>query len=434
MNKNNWADNILTFNPYEKRRDFLPRLFYSFLNKKVSLFFLFAGLLFWIANPLICRTNEINEPNKRMLDDPMEFTGWEGKWGDPKRLKDIRLGLFAPNRSDDPVGCAMIQGASLAVMQANEKGGFQGVPFRLMTRWADDPWGAGSKEMIRLIYEDHVWAVIGSLNGDATHIAQQIVTKARLPLFSPVSSDTTLTFIRIPWIFRLPSSDRQQVRLLVEEGILSAKLEKIGVLTSTTHDGRMLAFEIEEALLEKQLVPLFHFKVSEKVDFQDIIDRINSFKPDGLFLHLPREQIQLFLNVLKKQTIQYPLFIPWIPGLKVESLRQEYEESLYAILPYDSEKDTDAYRCFVDDYGKAYGTSPNACAAYTYDAVNMFIEAVRTAGLNRVHIRDAIAKMNGYAGVTGIIEWDNGGGNLGKPYLYFNTSSNPRHRHPDRQD
>lgn len=146
-----------------------------------------------------------DEPYKKMLDDPMTFTGTETLDG-AENENEYRIGIFAPDDDDHPVGRDLVRGVSLAVEQANAAGGVNGKPLRLVRRWADDPWGAGSKEVIRMVFEDRVWALIGGPDGGTTHVAQQVATKAHLPLVAPVSSDPSLTHTRVPWIFRLPRS------------------------------------------------------------------------------------------------------------------------------------------------------------------------------------------------------------------------------------
>ena len=50
---------------------------------------------------------------------------------------------------------------------------------------------------------------------------------------------------------------------------------------------------------------------------------------------------------------------------------------------------------------------PNVYAAHAYDGTRMVIDAIRSAGLNRYRIRDALAGMRTYDGVTGEMRFDN---------------------------
>jgi len=58
-----------------------------------------------------------------------------------------------------------------------------------------------------------------------------------------------------------------------------------------------------------------------------------------------------------------------------------------------------------------YGRSPDYTAAHAYDAANIVIAAIRTGGLNRPRIRDAVEAISPVHAVTGVIEWDAQGQN-----------------------
>jgi ABC-type branched-subunit amino acid transport system substrate-binding protein len=58
-----------------------------------------------------------------------------------------------------------------------------------------------------------------------------------------------------------------------------------------------------------------------------------------------------------------------------------------------------------------YGRYPDYTAAYAYDAANIVLAAIRTAGLNRPRIRDAVEAISPVHAATGVIEWDAQGQN-----------------------
>ncbi len=364
-------------------------------------------------------SDQIGQPGEppSVLDTPVDFSGWKGATRNPEQLNEIRIGFFAPDEPDDPVAGPMLNAAALAVEEANAAGGFQGVPYRLVKRWAYDPWGAGSKEVIRLVYQDSVWAVIGSLDGSATHIAEQIVTKAWVPLLSPVSADPSLTYIRIPWMFRLPPDDQKQAEIIVRKGIQALSLDKVGLITSTDHDGRIFALEILAKMKAEQPPPVFHFQLSRpNVDFNDIVQRVASFNPEGVIVRLPLVETLDLLDHFQNSEFHVPVFIPWIPGIREENLTKRYAGDIYYVQPF-SETGNSAYAAFARTYQKRYGTSPTPGAAYTYDAVNLLVQSLQKSGLNRPGLRDAIAGFGDFQGVTGKISWDNGGGNQAEPVL-----------------
>jgi len=363
-----------------------------------------------------------NQPNEThsvptVLDTPVEFVGSRGATINPELLGEIRIGLFAPTSPEHPVGLAMFEGANLAIEQVNVSGGLDGVPFRLLSRWDDDPWRGGSKEMIKLVYEDSVWAVIGSINGEATHVAEQVVTKAWLPLLSPVSADPTLTYIRIPWMFRLPPDDEKQAAVIVRVGITANSLSRVGLITSTDHDGRIFGQEMRERMSVVQTHPVFHLQVAvSKTELTEIAHRVSSFGPDGVIVRLPAGEILKLLDSFKSNGLSVPVLIPWVPGLRPSGLRGRYDGEILYVSPF-SDTDNPSFTAFARDYQERYGVMPSPSAAYTFDAVNIVVQSLKESGLNRAGLRDAVAGASGYVGVTGRISWDNAGGNQTEPVL-----------------
>ena len=178
----------------------------------------------------------------------------------------------------------MLRGATVAVDLANDVGGVHGRPVRLFRRWDDDPWRGGAREVIRLVYEDEVLALIGGPDGVSTHVAQQIATKVLLPLIAPVSSDPSLTHTRVPWILRLPPDDTLQARVLVDRGVVTRDLRRVGVVTGSDHDSRAAAAELIEQLLRAGRPPVCHLSVGPQADAMEIADRLAQFDLDGIVL------------------------------------------------------------------------------------------------------------------------------------------------------
>jgi ABC-type branched-subunit amino acid transport system substrate-binding protein len=393
------------------------------LNKhNYSQLLLIVWIVLFYSGPVQSQTNPPDQGGQSVepasvLKTPVDFTGWKGPALPPNQFNEIRIGLFAPDRADDPVGKAMLNAAALAIEEANAAGGFRGVPFRLVNRWAYDPWGAGSKEMIKLIYQDSVWAVIGSIDGAATHVAEQIVAKARVPLLSPVSADPTLTYIRIPWMFRLPPDEQRQAEVIIHRGIQTLSPCKFGLITSTDHDGRTFAAQMLAKMEAEQISPVFHFQISlANSDLRDIIRRATSFSPNGVIVRLPVTETLNLLDLFRSYKFQIPIFIPWVPGLGEDDLKQHYDGNILYLRPF-SVTANPAYAAFARTYKENYQVSPEPCAAYTYDAVNILIHSLEMSGLNRADLRKAIAGIGDFQGVTGKISWDNGGGNQAEPLV-----------------
>jgi branched-chain amino acid transport system substrate-binding protein len=270
--------------------------------------------------------------------------------------------------------------------------------------------------MVRLVYDDSVWAVLGSVSGDATHVAEQVVTKAWVPLVAPVSADPTLTYIRIPWIFRLPPDEAAQADVLVRDGVLTRSLSNVGLITSTDHDGRTFANQVLDRLHAAGLGPVFHFEVSPNDDVRALASRAGSFRLGAVILRVPPAGMPGLLDQLSEAGVRVPLLMPWIPGLAPSTLTSHYGGEVLALRPFQ-ELNNPVYAAFGQAYRARYRSEPTPGAAYAYDAVNLVVSALQTSGLNRAALRDAIAATIGFVGATGPIAWDNAGGNRAEPVL-----------------
>jgi len=359
------------------------------------------------------------EPYKEMLDDELSFTGAETLETDPDA--PIIIGLFAPDDEDHPVGRALTRGAELAVAEANAAGGVGGRPIRLVRRWADDPWGAGSKEVIRLVFEDRAWALIGGPDGASTHVAQQVATKAHILLIAPVSSDPSLTHTRVPWIFRLPPDDAAQAEVLVEEAIVPLGIERIGIVTSTDHDGRTAAGEFLTALERTGRPAIFHLEIDAmEAEPEEVATRVASFRPDGLILRLPPKAVRAVAAAVSPKNPNLPIFSPWIPGLDLREFPLEGVRNAYWTAPFASPLSCRPGLKFTRTYIAAYGDRPPPSAAFGHDAAAIIIKAFRSGADHRVDLRDAIADLTDWSGTTGVLEWDTGGGNTATPSIERN--------------
>ncbi len=139
---------------------------------------------------------------------PNIYTGAERDIAEPKNLTEIRIGFFGPieHSPEKAFGLRMLHGAQLAVEEANARGGYGGIPFKLMlhndydnwqakTVYGDDRptdssiWGSPSDETVKMVYDDLDWAIFGSISSESTHIALRVALKAEIPIVNSASTD-----------------------------------------------------------------------------------------------------------------------------------------------------------------------------------------------------------------------------------------------------
>ena len=359
-----------------------------------------------------------DEPYKNMLDESVVFTGTESLPIGAAESGEIRIGLFAPDGDEHPVGRDLVRGVTLAVDRANAAGGIDGVELRVIRRWSADPWGAGSKEVIRLVFEDRVSVVIGGPDGASTHVAQQIATKAHLPLIAPVTGDPSLTHTRVPWIFRLPPDDRMQAELLVLQGMVPRGVRRAALVMSDDHDGRTTARELTDAMAHAGRPPAFELAVDPQlVDPRALASHLAELAPDAVVLRLPGQAVRSALTAMGEEGLTCPVFLPWLPGLDLAAAPPLYDGPIVEVRPFAGSQTRGLQLEFDRAAIERYGESPSPAMVYGFDAANLAIEALRSGGGGRVELRRRLAELSGTESASGTIRWDNGGGNTADPVI-----------------
>ena len=145
---------------------------------------------------------EPQEPFKQAGGAPLEYRG-PGRDAPEPAVEEVVLGWFGPGDPDHPTGGDFWRGALLALEVVNREGGYRDRPFRLRPGWSEDPWGTGVVEVTKMVYEHGAWAIVGAIDGAATHLAEQVALKARITLVSSGSTDKTANLASVPWMLSL---------------------------------------------------------------------------------------------------------------------------------------------------------------------------------------------------------------------------------------
>ena len=144
----------------------------------------------------------------------------------------IKIGLLIQDSSYT----SAVHGAELAVRKANDKGGMNGHPFRLVVRSMEGPWGTGSKQAVDLIFNEKVWALLGSHDGRNAHLVEQAATKSIVVFLSAWSGDPTLSQAFVPWFFNCAPNYDQQAAALFEDIYEKKKYSKVAVIYDNDYD------------------------------------------------------------------------------------------------------------------------------------------------------------------------------------------------------
>ena len=351
----------------------------------------------------------------------------------PSDLKEVKIGWFGPSDADHPTAGAMWGAAQMAVEEANATGGYNGLKFRLVPVWSEDPWGTGIKGLIQLVYAEGVWALVGAPDGPSAHLAAQVVAKARVVFLSPVATDKTANLANVPWIFSCAPGDHltapalapavvnpvteneAPLRPAAQQEPPKATLHDVArfaVVSCTDHDSRMFVTELLAALKQLGTFPTLHLHFQpDAAKFDTQLDLLQTAQPAAIALIAGPADAARFLVTLRTRGLAIPVFGDPRMGhrLFLETAGPGADGATFPLLwsPQDDDRTVEFTSCFTD----RFGFEPDYTAAHTYDAMMLLITAVHKAGLNRARIRDAVRDLSSWSGVSGSITWDPPGHN-----------------------
>ena len=339
-----------------------------------------------------------------------EYAGPGRQMSPPADLKEVLIGYFGPSEPSDPRGGDMWNAACLAVEQANRAGGYKGMPFRLVTGWSDNPWGSGVTEVTRMAYVHKVWVVIGGIDGPSTHLAEQVVAKARLTLLSAASTDKTVNLANVPWMFSCLPADHLQVPVLART-IASEVGDKSFLLVSAVdHDSRLFTVELARSFIQHKLSPSYHFEFRPgQSNYDGLVEEIVHTRANALVLIASYTESAQIISAVREKGFNGLIFGGPCMGRRsfLEQTGNAAEGVVFPLL-YTHGRES---KSFDEKFNARFGKHPDYLAAHTYDAVNLLIAAVRKAGLNRPRIHDAVRALSPWQGVTGTMKWDPLGSN-----------------------
>jgi branched-chain amino acid transport system substrate-binding protein len=331
-----------------------------------------------------------------------------------QKTEPIKIGLLI----QDKASLAANQGAELAIKMANEKGGINSRPIQLITKDMEGPWGTGSKQAVKLVFEDKVWALLGSHDGRNAHLVEQAATKSTVVLVSSWSSDPTLSQAFVPWFFNCVPNDRQQACALIEEIYHKRKITRVAAIIDSTYESKLALKNFLQNLKSagrNEPVQLFYDNYTSHLDA--LADQIIKTEINCIVLFCRPLASLKVIRLIRQRKISQPVFGSLSILNENELSEQELQEFDNIILVPSGLWSRSKGLAFQQEYQNKYGEMPGMVAAYAFDGMNLLIEAIRTAsGPEREKIQQSLSKIH-YKGVTGLVEFDDKGNRLGNYYL-----------------
>ena len=304
-------------------------------------------------------------------------------------------------------GESALNGAKLAVKQANSSGGIDGKQIELVVY--DDQ--ASPKEAVpianRLIEKDGVKvAVSGSYSG-STRAAAGVFQSAGIPYISAFAIHPDITRAG-NYVFRTSFMGEVQGRagaLLIGQ---TMQHKRVVVITLKNDFGKSLAagFKAEAANFGMEIVNEYEYSIRDR-QFGPIVAKVRSDNPDAIYASGYFFTAGPLVNQLRSGGVTAPIIGQ--EGYDSEQfikIAGDAAEGVIITTSLDRDSNAPETRAFIVEYEKFTGHKVDMVAASGHTALNVVIAALRKAGTgNSDAIRNAIAKTQ-LAASTGHISFN----------------------------
>jgi branched-chain amino acid transport system substrate-binding protein len=291
-------------------------------------------------------------------------------------------------------GESALNGAKLAVNQANASGGINGKQIELVVY--DDQ--ASPKEAVpianRLIEKDGVKvAVSGSYSG-STRAAAGVFQAAGIPYISAYAIHPGITRAG-KYVFRTSFMGEVQGRagaLLIGQ---TMQLKRVVVITLKNDFGKSLAagFKAEAANFGIEIINEYEYSIPDR-QFGPIVAKVRADKPDAIYASGYFFTAGPLVNQLRSGGVTVPIIGQ--EGYDSEQfikIAGAASEGVIITTSLDRDSNSPETRSFITEYEKLTGNKVDMVAASGHTALNVVIAALRKAGTsNPEAIRNAIAQ------------------------------------------
>lgn len=287
---------------------------------------------------------------------------------------------------------------------------------------------------LKLITQDQVLGIVGPQASKQAIPAGEVADTNQCVLISGWSTNPKTTAGR-PWVFRACFLDPFQGPVLAKFATEELKAKKAAVLYDIASDyPKGLAEFFKEAFEKihgKGSVAAFETFTTKDRDFSAQLTKIVASKADILFTPQYYDEVPLIVKQAREMGWKKPILgsDSWDSAELMNLCGKDCMGSFFST-HYAAPGAKGATKQFIDQYKAKYGYEPDAVAALTWDAARLLLQAIQnTKGLtgdvkkDRQAIRNQIAMMKEFDGITGKMSFDGKSGDPNKCAIIVKISN-----------
>ncbi len=332
----------------------------------------------------------------------------------------IRIGVIAPMTGDvKTFGDSTKAGAEMAVAEWNAKGGVLGKQVEIVLGDDKNDPAEASNAATKLITQDKIKFIVGSVASKCSIPISEIANKNKVVQISGTSTNAKMTVdpwpggTRKEYVFRACFIDDFQGPAMARFAFETLGAKKAAVLYDNGNDYVKGLAETFKAGFEKLggTVNVFEAYSINDTDFSALLTKVLADEPE--ILYLPDYYNKVNLIAKQARDKGFTGVMAGGDGWDSADLVVGPVEGCYFTNHYSPEDPRPEVQNFVKAYKDKYGTVPDALATLAYDATNMMLYSIQTAGSeDTAKVKDAMQNMQGFKAVSGDMSFDENGNPL----------------------
>ncbi len=332
----------------------------------------------------------------------------------PPTVMTVKIGSASPLTGPQAhIGVDIRNGVQLAIDDANaaniEIGGMK-AKFELVAE-DDEANPTKATTVAQKLADAKVAAVVGHFNSGASIPASKIYSDAGIPQISPSSTNPKYTQQGFKTTFRVVAHDDQQGPTLARFAAKTLQAKSVAVIDDSTAYGQGLADAFENTAKTLGIKVLAREHTTDKdTDFRAILTKIKGTKPDLVMFGGIDPQAAPMIRQMKELGIK----AKFIGGDGMQTpnfikIAGDASDGAMASIPGLPKEQMPGGNAFLEKYKAKFEKEVELFAPMGYDAVMVFIDAMKRAGsADPKKFLPEVGKTD-YQGVIGPIAFDDKG-------------------------
>jgi branched-chain amino acid transport system substrate-binding protein len=324
----------------------------------------------------------------------------------------IYIALSAPITGNyAEYGLNIKRAITLAIVAINAKGGIDGRPIELVI---GDSKGLPKESAMlaqKFVSDSRIVAQIGDFTSTCSLAAQPIYHRAEMVQLTPTSTHPDFA-PGSPYSFSVAGKQTEEGPFMARFAVETLQKKRIAFMYVNNDWGIAMRENFIAAIQQlgaEVIAEEAYFDGT--TDFTAILTKFRALNPDLLYLTsmyndgaLISKQRQKLgwetVTVMGAGSLYSPKFL---------ELGGKAVENVYTSCVFFPAEPRPEVQNFVKGFETQYHQTPNVFAAVAYDSINLLVHAIQQAGTDRKAIRNALAQVKDFPGVTGKITFSNDG-------------------------